>query len=72
MLPKIKPGRWLTSGGKIAIVRSERAPSGWRGEIPGEFTSTWWHKDGRHNCFPEFDLRCRISNLPTTPVEGRC
>ena len=54
--PGIGLGRHVIASGEEAIVTSIGIDGRLHGHVPGHFTSTWWHPNGRHNLFRNFDL----------------
>jgi len=56
-MPNLGRGRQKTAGNHDAIVTSVGADGRLHGHVPGHFTATWWHADGRHNLYRNFDLR---------------
>lgn len=49
-------GKRITTGKHEAIITSIATDGRLHGHVPGHFTSTWWHPDGRHNLYRNFDL----------------
>jgi hypothetical protein len=47
----------ITTGKHEAIITSIATDGRLLGHVPGHFISTWWHPDGRHNLYRNFDLR---------------
>jgi len=45
-----------TVDGHTAVISSIGTDGRIYGSIPGQLTSTWWHADGRHNLYPNFNL----------------
>lgn len=63
--PVVGPGKYQTAGG-TAVVSSHGPDDKLHGHVPGQLTSTWWHKDGRHNTFRDLDLQ----GFPLVPGMG--
>jgi hypothetical protein len=55
-MPSFTRGTYPTLTGHDATVTSVGTDGRLFGHVPGAFTSTWWHPDGRHNLFPPFSL----------------
>jgi len=51
-----EPHRYRTVEGHEAVVTSVGTDGRLHGHVPGQFTATWWHPDGRHNLARNFDL----------------
>ncbi|MGH7087045.1 MAG: hypothetical protein ACREFN_18905, partial [Acetobacteraceae bacterium] len=58
-------GRHTTASGEEAIVTSIGTDGRLYGYVPRHFTATWWHPDGRHNLFRNFDLVHSESSAPS-------
>jgi hypothetical protein len=64
---QFQPGDYETSGKHQARIDSIGPDSRLWGQVPEQFTSTWWHPDGKHNTFRDLDLVHPTPNLAAAP-----